>query len=44
MTIKQCEKIIELLLAELNRKETELFLLKLKIEELKEGEIDNGEL
>ena len=44
MTARQYEKIIELLLKELNNKETEIFLLKLKIEELQKGESDDGEL
>lgn len=44
MTKQHYEKIIELLLKELNNKETEIFLLKLKIEELQNGESDDGEL
>ena len=42
MTEKQYKEIITLLLAELERKNTDIYLLKLKIEELKKGGGSNG--
>ena len=42
MTVNHYEKIVEVLVAELNRKETEIILLKLKLEEAQKGEADNG--
>ena len=42
MTEKQSQKIIEMLLAELERKETDIYFLKRNIENLKKGDVKNG--
>lgn len=42
MTEKQYQKIIEMLLAELERKETDIYFLKRNIENLKKGDVKNG--
>ena len=42
MSKQNLEKIIELLITELEHKETEIYFLKLKIEELKKVDENNG--